>query len=205
MLYPTLMGSINPKMVTATILLIMMAILWLRVFLRGRSGPAMARANGAESVQVSLPAADPMVRSVSIHPVSLPVVPGRHDRLAIDPFVFDRAKWYGPVEDTQPENTGISKTDAEEQKHRANLQRISERLVLEAVVKDTNGVPIKACVNGTVLFKGSTIQVKENGEIYELTVTEVRATEIKLVWQVFDLTIKMPSTEWLDSRKGGVL
>ena len=188
-------------MVIAVVLLIMMAGLWLRVFLRGRSGPSRAQAQNLQSPQsgplksqLGLQAEKPK----ALRQVSLSMVPGRHDRLQIDPFVFDPVQWTHAADHSRSDTPGMSNAGAEEQKHWANLQRISKRLVLEAVVKDADGVPINACVDGTVLFKGSTLKVKENGEIYELTVVEVCETEIKLAWQVFALTVKMPSSEWLD-------
>lgn len=197
----TMIGTLSPKMIIAAVLLIAMAGLWLRVILRGRSGPAKAQAQNAQNSQAVQSETQGIYQAdkpILLQTVSLPVVSGRHDRMQIDPFVFDPAQWIHTAERSRADGPDISNADLIEQKHGANLQRISKRLVLEAVVKDTNGVPINACVDGTVLFKGSTIKVKENGEIYELKVMEVCETEIKLAWQVFALTIKMPSSEWLD-------
>jgi hypothetical protein len=195
--FPILVGTVNPKMIVAAVLLTLMGGLWLRVLLRGRSGPARA---GAQSVSLSAAASmnEPAAKSVFVQPVSLPVVAGRHDRLQGNPFVLDPSRWSRPDSTANLQADGKSPADAQGQKHEANLQRISQRLVLEAVVRDPDGVPIKACVDGTVLFKGSTFKVKENGEQYELNVKEIRATEVRLSWQVYDLTIKMPSSEWLD-------
>lgn len=192
------MGSLSPKVVIAAVLLIVMAGLWLRVFLRGRSGPAKAQAKTAQNAQSEIQTAGQMEKSKTIRPVLLPVVPGRHDQLQGDPFVYNPARWAHAADQPHPDSPEMSNADEQQQKHWANLQRISKRLVLEAVVKDANGVPINACVDGKVVFKGSILKVKENGEIYELKVVEVCETEIKLAWQVFALTVKMPSSEWLD-------
>lgn len=194
--YPILVGTVNPKLIMAGVLLTLMAGLWLRVFLRGRSGPARAQAQSVSLAPADVSTANSTVKPVVLQPVLLPVEAGRHDRLQGNPFVLDRSRWTHPAAQS-PLDEGSS-ADAGEQKHRANLQRISQRLVLEAIVRDPGGVPVKACVDGTVLFKGSIFKVKENGEIYDLNVTEIRATEVKLAWQVYDLTIKMPSSEWLD-------
>jgi hypothetical protein len=191
----TLLGTANPKVVAATILLIIMMSLWARVLLRGRSGPARANAQDSPSVVQPVTSTE---KKILIQPVSLPVIAGRHDRLMSDPFILNRARWFGKTDEASQMPAGTQTKDAAEQKHWTNLQAISQRLVLEAVVAGPDGVPIKACVNGTVLFKGSMIKVKENGELYDLKVTEVSASEIKLVWQVYTLTIKMPSSEWLD-------
>lgn len=190
--FPILIGTVNPKLIVAAVLLTLMGILWLRVFLRGRTGPARAQAQSASPA----PAADAAAKPAVLHPVSLPVEAGRHDHLQGNPFVLDRSRWAQAAAPSLPEEG--SSADAGEQKHRTNLHRISQRLVLEAIVRDPDGVPIKACVDGKVLFKGSLFKVKENGEIYELNVTEISATEVKLAWQVYDLTVKMPSSEWLD-------
>lgn len=189
---PILIGTVNPKLIVAAVLLTLMGILWLRVFFRGRTGPARAQAQSASPAPAAAPAAKPAV----LHPVLLPVEAGRHDHLQGNPFVLDRSRWTPAAVSSPLEEE--SSADAGEQKHRTNLQRISQRLVLEAVVRNPDGVPIKACVDGKVLFKGSLFKVKENGEIYELKVTEICATEVKLAWQVYDLKVKMPSSEWLD-------
>ena len=190
------MGNLSPKVIAAAVLLVLMAGLWLRVFLRGHSGPSKVSAKTVQTPVQSKMAEEK--KSLHILPVSLPVIPGRHDRVNLDPFVLDQKQWFAKSENPLAETSAAPSPDTDEQKHRANLQRISQRLVLEGVVKDVNGVPIKACVDGKILFQGSTIQIKENGEIYELKVIEICSSEIKLAWQVFTLTIKMPSSEWLD-------
>ncbi len=174
---PILVGTVSPKMIVAAVLLTLMAALWLRV---------SALKN------------DTTEKTIHLQPVSLPVIAGRHDRLQGNPFVMDRSRWIRPDGATDLQPSGKSGADGLVQKDQANLQRISQRLVLQAVVRDPDGVPIKACVNGTVLFKGSTFIAKENGEQYDLSVKEINATEVRLSWQVYDLTIKMPSSEWLD-------
>ncbi len=194
---PILVGTVSPKMIVAAVLLTLMAALWLRVFLRGRGGPARA---GAQTISNPISALknDTTEKTIHLQPVSLPVIAGRHDRLQGNPFVMDRSRWIRPDGATDLQPSGKSGADGLVQKDQANLQRISQRLVLQAVVRDPDGVPIKACVNGTVLFKGSTFIAKENGEQYDLSVKEINATEVRLSWQVYDLTIKMPSSEWLD-------
>jgi hypothetical protein len=184
-------------MIVAAVLLILMGALWLRVLLRGRSGPARAGAQTVSSSSAVL-MKDSAAKSVFVQPVSLPVVAGRHDRPQGNPFVLDRSRWSRPDGTANVQAGAKSSADTEAQRHQTNLQRISQRLVLEAVVRDPDGVPIKACVDGTVLFKGSTFKVKENGEQYDLNVMEIGKTEVRLSWQVYDLTIKMPSSEWLD-------
>jgi len=185
-------------MVLATVLLLVMAVLWLRVFLKGRSGP--------ETVQAQVPiepssggrtAGERTESKVLLQPRLLPVLTGQHDRPERDPFVFDRSKWFPSgrqASDVQSEEP-VSST---RQERDVLVQKIAKGMILQAVIKDPAGVPVQACVNGVVLSRGGILKVKENGETYELKVSDIGSQHVQFECQDMVFTVKMPSSEWLD-------
>ncbi len=66
------------------------------------------------------------------------------------------------------------------------------------MIKDPSGIPIQACVNGVVLTRGGVLKLKENGEMYELNVSEIGSQHVKFEYQDMVFVVKMPSSEWLD-------
>jgi hypothetical protein len=195
----TFLGTVNPKVVLAAALLLLMAVLWLRVFLRGRSGPAAVQAQTLPGQTANQPSGGSSAPKAVLQPLSLPVVEGRHDRLWRDPFVVERSEWFAQADNpASVDSPREGKEPSEEQRQQADLQKIAGTVLLQAVIKDPAGVPVRACVNGTVLSKGETLKVKENGKVYELKLTDIGASEVQFCYQTLSFTVKMPSSEWLD-------
>lgn len=194
----TLVGSIPPKAVLAAVLLLVMALLWLRVFLRGRGGPELVEAQALPE-QVSSPTSRRATSpSIVMERVALPVVAGWHDQLERDPFVFDRSKWPGLEEPAAVSVQSRPSESSEKQQRNALLQKVVGELILQAIIKDPSGVPIQACLNGTVLAVGGRLKIRSHGEIYEFTLTEIGSDEVRLEYQNVLFTVKMPSSEWVD-------
>lgn len=195
----TLIGTVNPKMVLAAVLLLVMAVLWLRVFLRGRSGPETVQAQIPVEPSAGEQAAGGRTESkVLLQPRLLPVLAGRHDRPERDPFVFDRSQWFRPerqILDIQPQEPVSSSAG---QGREILAKKIAKDLILQAVIKDPSGIPVQACVNGVVLARGGVLKLKENGEMYELKVSEIGSQHVKFEYEDMVFVVKMPSLEWLD-------
>lgn len=183
----------------AAALLLLMAVLWLRVFLRGHSEPAAVQAQTLPGQIASQPSGGSSATKAVLQPLSLPMVKGRHDRLWRDPFVAQRSEWSAQADNpASVESPQEEKEPSEEQRRQADLQKIARTVLLQAVIKDPAGVPVQACVNGTVLSRGETLKVKENGKIYELKLTDIGASEVQFCCQALSFTVQMPSSEWLD-------
>jgi len=185
-------------MVLAAVLLLVMAVLWLRVFLRGRSGPETVQAQVPIEPSAGQASGERTASKVLLQPRLLPVLAGQHERPERDPFVFDRSKWFHTerqASEVQPQEPTTSSAGRE----RGVLsQKIAKDLILQAVIKDPAGVPTQACVNGVVLSRGGILKVKENGETYELKVSDIGSQHVQFEYQDMVFTVKMPSSEWLD-------
>jgi hypothetical protein len=134
---------------------------------------------------------------VRLQPRLLAVEAGRHDRIERDPFVLDRARWFPQeaqrVESVQPETPAACAAPQD-----ALFEKIAKGLVLQAVIRDPSGIPVQACVNGVVLSRGGILKLKENGETYELKVSDIGPEHVQFVCQDRAVTVQMPSSEWLD-------
>lgn len=196
----TLLSTVSPKTVLAAVLLLVMALLWLRVFLRGQGGPNTAEALTvltAEPVAVGRSSPERTAAKMFLQPHPLPVEPGRHDRLLQDPFVLDRAKWF-PQEQPSAVSVQAEEPVPAAAQQEALLRKIAEKLLLQAVIKDPSGLPVQVCVNGVVLPRGGILKLKENGETYELKVLDMGPQQVRFECQNRVITVQMPSSEWLD-------
>ncbi len=191
-----LAGTINPKTVLAVVLLLLMAVLWLRVFWKGRSGPEAAQAQSFLSGPAERSAEEPAAPKLLIEARPLPVETERHGRTERNPFVMDPDRWFPPA--TPSSVSAQEPTDSAAAQQKGLLEKIAKQLQLQAVIKDPSGMPVQVCVNGVVLLRGGTLKVREKGEIYELKVRDIGTQEVQFDCLDNVLTVKMPSSEWLD-------
>ena len=183
---------ISPKTMTMCILLAFMAILWGRVLLKGKNAPASANAQEALESQQQMLSATQSTARLEIEPVELPVLAGRHDTLSHDMFRIENGTAFGL------QARGVVEIDVSgespESANRAKLERIAQRLVLEAVVQDAQGQPFQAFIDGKILSVGSTLTVKEGPDPYVLTLDKINEKEVLFSWNKISVVIKMAET-----------
>ena len=180
--------SVNTKTVVAVVLMSVMAILWGRVLLTGKSGPAAASAQPSQPLQE--PAAAPAA-SETLVAEPLKVLPGRHDRLAGDMFSAGRCETLN-VHQPEPDaaQTPVAGNTLE-QKHQANLNKLARTLKLEAVIRGADTKPTQVFVNDEILTVGSVLTVKEGPEHYELELKRIHENEAVFTWKGTSITLKM--------------
>ncbi|MCE5186322.1 MAG: hypothetical protein LLF76_09380 [Planctomycetaceae bacterium] len=188
------LSGISPKTMAAVVLMATMAILWGRVLLRGRSGPATAQAQEAAAVpqQTMETVQTPQMQ---FEPVELPFVAGRNDRLGAD--LFSKQRWtafdfedavQGPVEIAVDAKT-------EEKMHLANLDAIAKETVLEAVIRTADGSGMQAFIGGKVLTVGQVLTVKRQMQVYDLLVSEISPREAVLTWNAYSIRLKITESQ----------
>ncbi len=184
--------NLNGKTLAATVLVVLMAVLWGRVLLKGKGGPAEADAGQASQPQT----AQPTVSPAGIEPVVLDVLKGRHDALTCD--MFSTANWiaFNLTEKQEvPSNAEVSsQEDNLEKRHQLNLEKMAKTLKLEAVIHNADGIPYQVFVNDAILTVGSVLTVKEGPDQYELSLREIEENEALFVWDKFSITLKMTET-----------
>ena len=187
--------NISPKTMAMVVLLAVMGILWGRVLLSGEKGPAVASAQDAAVMQ-------PMAQTgqsdgaLTLKAVTLPRMPGRNDMISHDPFSADRWTAFGLEGSQTNEHSDVSVDSAEdaEKMHQSRLEKIAQRLKLEAVIQDADGNPFQAFVDDKILSAGSTLTVKEGPDQYELTLEKISKKEVLFTWNKISVVLKMAET-----------
>lgn len=165
--------TIEPKTVVAAALLLLMGIMWMRVFFTsGKPAQAAAYSETKEKEQVK---AEP---AVNIEPVPLPVIAGRNDRLTKDYFAV--VLWPQQHSSTPQDVQGRLRNDAEQQRLDF-VNTLLSRLSIDAVLMPTGQEPAKVCLNGKVLTEGQTLTLKDKDQTYELTITQIKPNAITIV------------------------
>lgn len=188
--------NLSPKTMVMIVLVSVMAILWGRVLLRGKSGPESVQAQEKDPLQQQLTQAQ-SAPAVEIEPVSLPQWPGRNDALSRNFFSEEHLMptGSGGSANSQSGDVEINTSDESiEHAHRLKLEQIAKRLLLEAVIEDAEGHPIRAFVEGKILSVGSVLTVQEGPNRYELTVEQINEKEIVFSWNSVSVVLKMPET-----------
>lgn len=187
--------TISPKTAAAVLLMALMAVLWVRVLTRGRSGPAAAQAaelldNDAASPRIAAP--------LEIAPVTLPVVDGRHDALTRDFFSPDNWPGFGRAAPAIEPVADTSDQERLEQQRSGYFDRLAKTLNLDAIIQGSDAAPARVCIEGKVLTQGQTLNVKNDTETYELTVSEIGEHQVVLTWNHWSVVLKMAQPERVD-------
>ena len=182
--------NISPKVMAMVVLLVVMAILWGRVLLKGTGGPAAANAQDQVSVQEivsDLP--------LQIEAVELPVLPGRNDSISNDMFSAENGMTFALNQNNSNGSGKVSAAgDSSELAHRAALERIAGRLTLEAVICDAQNRPFQAFVDDKILSVGSTLTVQEGPDPFVLLLEEISEKEVVFSWNEMSVVLKMAET-----------
>lgn len=184
--------NISPKVMAMVVLLAVMAILWGRVLLKGKGGPAAANAQDQASIQEIVPDLP-----LQIEAVELPVLPGRNDIISNDLFSAENWTAFGLNQNSNTPNGGV-KVDVTgntvELRHRAGLERIAGRLKLEAVICDAQNRPFQAFVDDKILSVGLTLTVKEGPDQFVLMLEKISEKEVVFSWNEMSVVLKMAET-----------
>ena len=196
--------NISPKTMVAGALMLTMAILWGRVLLKGKGGPASADAASATAQQQKMEAAlaaeakNGQSALVQIERVELPVLAGRNDVITHNPFGTENWNAFTFHEEPEPEVVQEAKPvvveNTEEMRHQANMKKIAGRLTLEGVIRDVDDVPQQAFVDGKIFNVGSVLTVKEGPDKYELELKKIEEKEVVFVWNELTVVLKLAET-----------
>ena len=192
----TALQNLNPKTMAMIVLLAVMGILWGRVLIGGKKGLASANAQDAAGAQSAAWASAKSASKVTLQAVELPKVPGRNDTLSHDLFSADRWTAFGLKGSQDNNSSGVQIDSGEdaEQIYQRRLEKIAQRLTLEAVIQDSDGNPFQAFVDGKILSVGSKLTVKEGPDQYELTLEKINNKEVLFTWNKVSVVLKMAET-----------
>jgi hypothetical protein len=167
--------SMNPKTIAAVVLVALMAVLWVRVLLRSKVGPASA--NAATAAVIEETQQQNVKSQVRIQAIPLAAIPGRHDTIAADFFKADR---------------NLASGGSRQIGNQRMLDKLGKAVVLEAIIRNTQGNAEKACINGTVVTVGSSLRVQIQNDSCIIRVEAIESAGVRLSWQDSTFTLKMP-------------
>lgn len=183
--------GVEPKTIAAVVLAGLMLVLWGRALMRKGPAAAMAAAPVAAVSQK-----DSGNTRVQIQPLELTAIPGRHDTIAADCFKTDRwtaFQWTNPA--PVADNAATDESNRIQSKPGLSLDTVAKAFALEAIIKNNQAQPEKACINGAVVSVGSELRAKTQNEIILVTVEAIESNRVVLKWQNDAVELKMPEVE----------
>jgi len=171
----------RPKVVAATLLVTVMAGMWIKVIVNNRAGKNEAVAAAHATAQAQAAGAK-MQHQVKISLIPLPVVPGRND--AITRNVFTAVAWnaFPGANTADAKNGSIPSYDDD------FIDKIAQSISLEAVIAGPNP---EAFVGNKLVSVGQTLPVRYNDKIYEFTVAQINENKVVLKWDDVSVVLKM--------------
>jgi len=179
------MQTVEPKTIAAVVLVAAMLVLWGRVLLKSKTGPAAANAETLSQVE-----SDAARSAVQIRAVALPVIAGRHDQIAADIFNAD-SQWKA-FDWNQAQPAGQTSRNGRGDDQQRLVSDLTKAVTLEAVIQNTQGQPDKASINGVVVSVGSTVSVTLGKEKYSLEVKSIESKQVELAWLENRIISTMP-------------
>jgi hypothetical protein len=186
---PTSIPAVEPKTIIAVVLVGAMLVLWGRVLMRSKMGPASANAEVLSS-QIESGQASPSVR---IRAVELPIVAGRHDQIAADMFnAKQQWKDFGRDQNQNISRASVGKGHDQTKEIEQMISTLTKAVVLDAIVQNIQGRPDKASINGTLVSAGSAIEISVGKDKYTLEVNAIKSKQVELTWQGHMIISQMP-------------
>lgn len=164
-----------------------MGLLWVRVFVKGRSGlPASVSGETAEQQALAQQQSQQQSASERFEYVEMPVVAGRNDQLARD--MFGAREWNGSGGDVK----GVSSAAGKEgDLLRDEIRSVAQNLKFEAIIKGHDGRKAEVFIENKLLPTGSELAVRRNGKKFIFTIENAEANTVTLRCGDVTVTLKM--------------
>lgn len=175
------MPQVTGKTIVAGGLVLMLAFMWIRVFIGGSDAPdeadgAVFAANDGKSQNTVL----------KLKRLPLPFEFGRHDRLTTDMFA---SRDMGIGKDGSFRGNIDRNKKIKSQKDAA--AKLAKKLELDAIILGTDESSHKAFINGKLHIAGDKLEVKLNDKKYELIVVGVFHNKVVLKWNEYTISVRM--------------
>ncbi len=177
------------KIGIAVVLLSVMALMWVRVFMK--SGPEKASAainagEGASNVDVG------QSDQARLSYIKLNVTAGRNDRLVRDIFTIQNPAVLGWGGESGRRQLGAG-TDPGSNRamNVATIRRIAKVLSVDAILVGSSGRSSEAFVKDKLVTEGSKLAVKNEDKIYTFTVSGIQHNKVIFECQNVTIVVKM--------------
>lgn len=192
------------RMVIAVILVTTMAFMWARLLFSGKGG-GPAAASGAGTAVASGTGLDPRANAQAdakaparLTRVDLPVIAGRHDRLARDFFTTTNWKAFQSLEGG-PSRAAPVDPAAQQDLTDHDVRIIEQNLQLDGIIAEQNRNGRQAFINGRLASVGSEITVEYKSLSLKLKVLEIQKNNVILGLEKFTLNVAMPQADSLNN------
>jgi hypothetical protein len=175
------MPQLSGKTILAGSLLLVLAFMWVKVFIGGSDTPD--NADAAVFVANDNKSQDKVMK---LKRLPLPFEFGRHDRLTTDMFA-SRVTVSGEGDSSRNDKNREQKIKS--QKDAAD--KLAKKLELDAIILSVDKLSLQAFINGKLQVEGDKLEVKLNGKKYELVVAEIFHNKVVLKWNEFTISVRM--------------
>jgi hypothetical protein len=176
------------KALLAGVLLSIMAILWGRVIFR-KDPVKQAGADVVKAAAAAQAKSKQSQETVKLRYHNLPVIPQRNDVLARDLFVA--GKWDPFETQSVQEQADSDEKDSARTDHQKNMEKIKERLKIEAIINNGPDLKKQAYIAGKLVTEGSSLSVTQEPWQYEFRVKKIDSNSVVLKWNDNIITLVM--------------
>jgi hypothetical protein len=168
----------------AIALVIVMAVMWIRVFTGQKPRAAEARPDGTP------PTDEPQKQPPTVRLVDLPLEPGRNDRIHRDFFTTQDWSRFSSV--SKPQSTGSETEVQTVASKRTNdvIEKLAKTLRLEAVLWSADP---QAFVNDRLVRLGDTIALSDGSDAYVFEVVQIKEDAVLVTCRDRQWTLKLSS------------
>lgn len=175
------------KVVATSCLVVVMAIMWIRVFTN--KAPEAA---GAALIVEQLNVEDTTEQELNVSYISMPKVSGRNDVITRDFFASKDWRHFGSKQKRNvaviEEVNIVSKNGNEEV-----IRKVAEKLKLEAIVVLSNKP--RAFINNKVISVGDKVLIRDGMDTYECEVIEIKEKENIVVIKCREAEVTLKLTQ----------
>jgi hypothetical protein len=174
----------RPRVIAATLLVTVMAFMWIKVLINHRAEKNEAAAAVARTAAEAQAVGTQTQRQTRISLLPLPVVPGRNDTLTNDIFTANGWNTFPGAADT-----GSKGPDGAIRTYDGDfIDKIAQSISLEAVITGPNP---EAFIGNKLVSVGHILAVRYNDKIYEFTVAQILENKVVLKWDDVSVVLKM--------------
>jgi hypothetical protein len=174
------------KVVAASCLVVVMAIMWIRV-LTNKAPETAEAALVVEQLNVE----DTTAKKLNVSYIRLPQVVGRNDVITRDFFASNDWRHFGSKQKRNlaviEEVNVVSKNGNDEV-----IRKVAEKLKLEAIVVLSNKP--RAFINNKVISVGEKVLIRDGNDTYECEVIDIKENIVVIKCREAEITLKLTQT-----------
>jgi hypothetical protein len=179
------------KAVTASCLILLMALMWIRVLTK-----KAPEASEAGLIPEQFNVEDTSSQELNVSFIELPQIAGRNDVITRDFFASNGWRHFGSGKERNlavVEEVNVVSGNGNEEV----IRKVAERLKLEAIVVLSNNP--RALVNNKVVSVGDKVLIRDGIDTYECEVIEIKEDKVVIKCLEAEVTLKFTHVSMTDN------